>query len=47
MTWLGRGTAWPELLSMKGLSPTQKAVMATVADDETAHKLFLQTKIRL
>ena len=47
LTMMGRGTATQEHLSMRGLSPTEKAVMATIADKETTKKLILQTKIRL
>lgn len=46
-TVMGRGTASQEHLSMRGLSPTEKAVMITAADKETTKKLFQQTKIRL
>lgn len=46
-TIMGRGTATKELLTMRGLKPTEKAVMATVADRETAKQLFRQTKIKL
>ena len=37
-TMMGRGTATQELLSMRGLNPTEKAIMATVADRETTEK---------
>lgn len=46
-TMMGRGTATQELLSMRGLNPTEKAIMATVADRETTEKLIRQTKIKL
>ncbi|MBR4234807.1 MAG: P-II family nitrogen regulator [Clostridia bacterium] len=44
---LGRGTATQEHLSMRGLSPTPKAVMAAVAEKDTAKKLVKQTKVEL
>ena len=44
---MGRGTATQEHLSLRGLSPTEKTVMATVADKETTKILILQTKIKL
>ena len=47
LTMFGRGTATQEHLSMRGLHPTEKAVMATVADRDTTKKLIMQTKIRL
>ena len=47
LTMMGRGTATQEHLSMSGLSPTEKAVMATVADKDTTKKLIRQTKIQL
>lgn len=46
-TMMGHGTATQELLSMRGLKPTEKAIMATVADRETTDQLIRQTKIRL
>ena len=46
-TVLGRGTATQEHLSVRGLSPTEKAVTATVADREATRKLIYQTKLRL
>ncbi len=47
LSMLGRGTAPMELLSIRGLSPTPKVVMSTVADRETAKKLIHQTKVKL
>lgn len=47
LTMLGRGTATQEHLSIRGLSPTEKAVMATVAGKEEMKKLMLQTKLKL
>ena len=47
LTMLGRGTATQEHLSVRGLSPTEKAVMSVVADGETTKKLFLRTKQQL
>ena len=47
LTMLGRGTATQEHLSMRGLSPTEKAVLATVAGREDMKKLMLQTKLKL
>lgn len=47
MTMMGRGTATQEHLSMRGLSPTEKAVMATVAGKEDMNKLILQAKRKL
>ena len=47
LTMMGRGTATQEHLSMRGLSPTEKAVMATVAGREDMKKLMLQTKLKL
>ena len=44
---MGHGTATQEHLSMRGLSPTEKAVMATVADREVTKLLIHQTKLRL
>ncbi len=46
-TMMGRGTATRELLSLRGLNPTEKAIMATIADRETTGKLIRQTKIKL
>ena len=46
-TMLGRGTAPRELLSVQGLSPTEKAVMTTVADREDTKKLIRQSKVAL
>ena len=47
LTMMGRGTATQEHLSIRGLSPTEKAVMATVAGKEDMKKLMLQTKRKL
>ncbi len=47
LTMMGKGTATQEHLSMRGLSPTEKAVMATVASKEDMKKLMLQTKLKL
>ena len=45
LTMLGRGTATSEHLLLHGLTTTDKAVMATVADRETTRKLITQTKV--
>ena len=44
---MGRGTATEEHLSIGGLSPTKKAVLATTAGREDTKKLFRQTKKKL
>ena len=44
---MGRGTATNTHLSMHGLTLTEKTVVATVADRETASLLFRQTKQKL
>lgn len=44
LTMLGRGTAKPEHLTMRGLPPTEKAVVSTVADREQTARLFRRTK---
>lgn len=46
-TMMGRGTASPALLTMRGLSPTEKAVTATVAGRDSMKELFRQTKLKL
>lgn len=46
-TMLGRGTATSAHLSMQGLSPTEKAVMATVAGRDMVKKLIYQSKLKL
>lgn len=46
-TVMARGTATKELLTMRGLNPTEKSLMSTIADKETTKKLFRQTKIKL
>lgn len=46
-TMMGRGTATRDILSMRGLSPTEKAVMATVADRDAMKALFRQSKLKL
>ena len=47
MTMLCRGTATQELLSVNGLKPTEKAIVATVADRESMARLIHLTKIKL
>lgn len=47
LTMLGRGTATPYHLDMHGLSPTEKAIVATVADRRQTNELFRQTMIKL
>ena len=47
LTMMGRGTATMQHLSMRGLSPTEKAVTAAVADQEAAKKLFQMTRQKL
>lgn len=44
LTVLGRGTAHPEHLSIRGLTATEKAILSTVADRETAARLIRKTK---
>ena len=46
-TLLGRGTASQEHLSMRGLTRTEKAVMATVCDRPTLKKLVHEAKVQL
>ncbi len=47
LTALGRGTATADHLTLDGLSPTPKALMATVADAEHTRKLFHENKLQL
>ena len=47
LTVLGRGTATVELLSLYGLLPTEKAVVATVADGEQTQRLMRAAKRRM
>lgn len=47
LTMMGRGTATRAHLSRLGLSLTEKVVLATVADRETAAKLIRETKLKL
>lgn len=47
MIMMGRGTATNAHLSMYGLTLTEKAVVATIADRDTAALLFRQTKQKL
>jgi len=44
---MGRGTATREHLSLIGLRPTEKAVIATVANREMMKKLIHQTKVQM
>lgn len=44
LTVLGRGTAHPEHLSIRGMTSTEKALLSTVADRETTAKLIRKTK---
>lgn len=46
-TMMGRGTATQEHLSMRGLSPTEKAVITTVAVKDKAKSLMKQSKEKL
>jgi len=47
LTMLGRGTATRAHLAKHGLTMTEKAVLSTVADRETAASLFRQTKQKM
>lgn len=47
LTVLGRGTATTEHLSLYGLIPTEKAVVATVADAEQTQQLMRAAKRRM
>jgi len=47
LTVLGRGTASVELLSLYGLIPTEKAIVATVADGEQTQRLMRAAKKRM
>ena len=47
LTMMGRGTATPHHLDMHGLSPTEKAIVATVADRQKTNELFRQTMLKL
>ncbi len=47
LSMLGRGTAPKELLTMRGLQPTEKVIMMTAADRDTLKKLVHQTKQEL
>ena len=47
MIMMGRGTATNAHLSMHGLTLTEKAVVATIADRDTTALLFRQTKQKL
>ena len=47
ITMMGKGTATEEHLSIGGLSPTKKAVLATIVSREDAKTLFLNTKKKL
>ncbi len=47
LTMLGRGTAMRAHLDLYGLEATQKAVVATVADEQNAHRLFREAKRQL
>ena len=47
LTMLGRGTATSRDLLIHGLTGTEKAVMATVADRESTRKLITQTKVNM
>ena len=44
LSMLGRGTAPKELLTMRGLKPTEKVVITTAADREALKKLVRRTK---
>ena len=47
LSMLGRGTAPKELLTMRGLQPTEKVIMTTVADRAVLKKLVHQAKEEL
>lgn len=47
LTWLGKGTATNEHLSLYGLSPTEKAIIGTVAGAEATKKLFKLAKQKM
>lgn len=47
LVMLGRGTATRAHLAKHGLTLTEKAVVSTVADRETASRLFRQTKEKM
>ena len=47
LSMLGRGTAPKELLTLRGLQPTEKVIMTTAADRDTLKKLVHQTKEKL
>lgn len=44
LTVMGRGTAHPEHLRIRGLAATEKAILSTVADRETTARLIRKTK---
>ena len=47
LSMLGRGTAPRELLSLRGLTPTEKVIMATCTDGSRLKQLFRQAKLQL
>ena len=47
LTMLGHGTATAEHLLLSGLTPTDKAVIATIADPDTTRKLIRKTKQKM
>ena len=47
MSMLGRGTATLQHLSVRGLSPTEKTVLCTVADADTMRLLIRRAKAKL
>ncbi len=47
LSMLGRGTAPKELLTMRGLQPTEKVILTTAADGAALKKLVRQTKQEL
>lgn len=47
LTMLGHGTATREYLTLRGLSPTEKAIIATVADSERTKQLIRQTMLKM
>lgn len=44
LTMMGRGTAHPEHLSIRGLTSTEKAILSTVADRDKTARLIRKTK---
>ena len=44
LTMLGHGTATAQHLLLSGLSPSEKAIIGTIADPRNTHKLMRETK---